>query len=361
MNIFILFLSRLRLSLQIVKTALAAAISWFVATNLLHAEYPYFAALAAILTVQVTVADSVEKATQRIIGIIGGVMLSMLIGHWFQIGGLSIFVVILLGMWISKALRMNPQIISQVAVSSFLVLAFGQSEEGYAFDRIIETIIGSAIAVLINAVIVPQDAIPEVEQSILRLSKIASSTLKSLHVILDVSGSRRKTGRSEVDALILETENCHKTLKLAEQSLKYNIFLTHKRTRLSRLAVSISKLEHITVQIRGIRRGLADLQLDETFQLEFSDLQQLKRAMDATANCITAFGETMIHASEANLLQLSKAIELARSEQALCLLELRNIASLETLRDVGSVLTDLSRIVAETERQNLSREIAKVK
>jgi len=359
LNKFFAFLARLGLTLQIFKTALAAAISWFVATNLLNAEHPFFASLAAILTVQVTVADSVEKATQRIIGIIGGVMLSMLIGHWFAIGASSIFFVILIGMGISKALRMNPQIISQVAVSSFLVLAFGQSEEGYAFDRIIETIIGSGIAVLINAVIVPQNAIPDVEKGILSLSKRSALTLRSLHVILENTGSRRKTGRSEVDALIQETDKCHQTLKLAELSLKYNLFLTPKRTRLSRLAVSISKLEHITVQIRGIRRGLADLQLDETFQQEYKNFPQLKKAMDATAHCIEVFGETMIDVSEDNLYRLSQAIEVARAEQALSLREMRHIHSLETLRDVGSILTDLSRIVAETERQTLSREIVK--
>ena len=152
----IALLNKLGLTLQIVKTAFAAAASWLVATSLLHSEYPYFAAVAAIITVQVTVADSVDKATQRIIGIIGGVLLSMLLGHWFQIGAISIFFIILIGMGIAKALRMNQQIISQVAISSLLVLAFGQTKEGYGYERIIETILGSAIAVLINALIVPR-------------------------------------------------------------------------------------------------------------------------------------------------------------------------------------------------------------
>lgn len=353
-------LARYGLTLQIFKTALAAALSWFVATNLLQAEYPFFAALAAILTVQVTVADSVEKATQRFIGIVGGVMLSMLMGHWFKVGAISIFLVILIGMGISKALRMNPQIISQVAISSFLVLAFGQAEDGYAFARVIETVLGSGIAVLINALIVPQNAIPDVEKSIITFSRLSATTLKSLMVLLDDNRKNRKTGRSEVDALIKQRDECLQTLVLAEQSLKYNLFLTHKRTRLSRLAVSISKLEHIVVQIRGIRRGLADLQLNEVFQLEYQNIQQLKRAMEATAECITVFGETMVEPSETNLTLLKKAIQQARMEQALCLQDYKRIASLETLRDVGSILTDLNRIVAETERQNPEKELKPV-
>ncbi|MFD2999211.1 aromatic acid exporter family protein [Pontibacter toksunensis] len=349
-------LARYGLTLQIFKTALAAALSWFVATNLLEAEYPFFAALAAILTVQVTVADSVDKATQRIIGIVGGVMLSMLMGHWFKVGAISIFFVILLGMGISKALRMNPQVVSQVAISSFLVLAFGQAEEGYALARILETVLGSGIAVLINGLIVPQNAIPDVERSIITFSRLSATTLKSLLVLLDNHGTNRKTGRSEVDALIKQREETHQTLGLAEQSLKYNLFLAHKRTRLSRLAVSISKLEHIVVQIRGIRRGLADLQLNEVFQPEYQNILQLKRAMEATADCVAAFGETMVDPSDTNLLLLNKKIQRARVEQALCLQDIKRISSLETLRDVGSILTDLNRIIAETERQNPEKE-----
>ena len=359
MNSIIETLARFGLTLQIFKTALSAALSWFVATNLLQAEYPFFAALAAILTVQVTVADSVEKATQRFIGIVGGVLLSMLIGYWFKVGAVSIFFVILLGMGISKALRMNPQIISQVAVSSFLVLAFGQTEEGYAFARIIETILGSAIAILINALIIPQNAIPDVEKGIITFSRTSAVTLKSLTGLLDDNGKNRKTGRSEVDSLIKQRDQCQQTLALAEQSLKYNLFLTHKRTRLSRLTVSISKLEHIVVQIRGIRRGLADLQLNEVFQLEYQNMQQLKKAMEATADCIAAFGETMVKPCDKNLFLLKRSIQSARLEQSLCLLDFKRISSLETLRDVGSILTDLNRIVAETERQNPEKEVAK--
>ncbi len=353
---FIDFLARFGLTLQILKTALAAAISWFVASNLLHAEYPYFAAIAAILTVQVTVADSVDKATQRIIGIIGGVLLSMLIGHWFKVNVFSIFFVILIGMGVSKALRMNPQIISQVAISSLLVLAFGQLKEGYAFDRITETMLGSAIAVLINAVIVPQNAIPDVENCILNLSKTCANTIVSLKALLDNSGPRRKTGRSEVNELKKQYQKCQDTLKLAEQSLKYNLFLTKKRTRLSRLSISITKLDHITVQVRGIRRGLADLQLNKAFGMEQAFQQQLERAMDATAKCVELYGKSIIDASEENLVALSAANETARAEQALCLKELKNIFSLETLRDVGGILTDLSRIVTETERRSIHKE-----
>ena len=352
MNKIIDLLSKVGLTLQIVKTAFAAASSWFVATSLLHSEYPYFAAVAAIITVQVTVADSVDKATQRIIGIIGGVLLSMLLGHWFQIGAISIFFIILIGMSVAKALRMNPQIISQVAISSLLVLAFGQTKEGYGYERIIETILGSAIAVLINALIIPQNAIPEVERSIKTYSNLASDTLISLTVLLDNTETIRKTGRSEVDALLKEAEKCQKALELATQSLKYNPLLTHKRVRLTHLTESILQLESITIQIRGIRRSLADLSTNQPIQLDAIYINQLKLAMKATARSIKLYGETAINTSAENLRHLQEANQQALVDQDNCLNKLSKITSLATVRDVGSILTDLGRIVTETTFQS---------
>ncbi|MGV3586084.1 MAG: FUSC family protein [Adhaeribacter sp.] len=353
MNKFIHVLTKTGLTLQTVKTAFAAAASWFVATNLLQSEYPYFAAVAAIITVQVTVADSVDKATQRIIGIIGGVLLSMLLGQWFQIGAISIFFIILIVMSVAKALRMNPQIISQVAISSLLVLAFGQTKEGYGYERIIETILGSAIAVIINALIIPQNAVPEVERSIKTYSVLASDTLNSLTALLHNTETIRKTGRSEVDTLLREAEKCQKTLELATQSLKYNLLLTHKRVRLSQLTESIHQLESITIQIRGIRRSLADLSTVQPIQLNPAYSHQLKQAMASTARCIQLYGDSAINASEENRRCLQIAIQEALTQQGICLNNLSDIKSLATVRDVGSILTDLGRIVTETIYQNL--------
>ncbi|CAM3542068.1 aromatic acid exporter family protein [Pontibacter korlensis] len=356
MNRILELSSKLGLTLQIVKTAFAAALSWFIASSLLHSEYPYFAAVAAIITVQVTVADSVNKASQRIIGIIGGVMISMLLGHWFKIGAVSIFFIILIGMGLAKALRMNPQIISQVAISSLLVLAFGQTKAGYAYERIFETILGSGIAVLINALIIPQDAIPEVKKRIVSYSKLSALTLRGLSALLNNTGPRLKTGRTEVNKLIKEAADCRKAFELAEQSLRYNPLLTHKRKVLDRLGADIRLLRSITIQIRGIRRSLADLQLNNTFQTGYPAKEQLILALEATANCIDAFGQTIVDPSEEKTKRLSTAIQLARQEQARCLESLTHTSSLPILQDMGSILTDLSRIVAETERPDIEAE-----
>lgn len=340
-------LDKLGLSLQTFKTALAAALSWITAIGVSESEHPYFAPLAAILTVQVTVADSWEKATQRIIGLIGGVIVSMLISHWFAVGMVSIFLVILLGMALAKVLRMNTQVISQVAVSSFLVLAFGGTQ-GYILHRIVETLIGSAVAIAVNALIVPQKTIPVIQNHILKLSELSANALSSLADLLD-SEARNQHVKTEVKALIEQTEATMLAFRNAQRALRYTPLLTGVKERLNHLAPHIHNLEHVTVQIRGIRRGIFDLYTEMHWVPDSTVTKSLKAAISATAACISQFGKTVVTNADADRDALSGCVENAKLIQLQCLAETQLITSLPLLRDIGSILTDLKRILKEVE------------
>ncbi|WP_186445614.1 FUSC family protein [Paenibacillus cremeus] len=329
------------LSLQILKTALASAIAWWLAVQFLHDEYPYFAPLAAILTVQVTVADSLERALQRIIGIVFGVAISLIIGHWINIGALSIFLVILIGMVISNSFGLNYQITSQVAVSSLLVLAFGHNQ-GYAFGRIIETIVGCAVAVGINALMVPPNAIPKAESALQNLSKLSAETLKKITVMFETANDQ--IHNDIIEQLINETEKSLQALRLAKLSQKYSPFLAKFGSRLEMLTIGMEQLEKITVQIRGIRRSLNDLHAFGDFRRKEIKICE---AMERTSECISQFGDCLVQFSAENNEILRNKIQQAQLFQLSCLNELALINSPIVLREIGAVLTDLNRILQE--------------
>ena len=66
-------------ALQATKTAIAAGLSWFVAANVLRNNLPVFAPLAALLTVQVTLWESVSRGLQRVVGVVVGVAIGLLL------------------------------------------------------------------------------------------------------------------------------------------------------------------------------------------------------------------------------------------------------------------------------------------
>lgn len=329
--------------LQIIKTALAAAVSWLVVTTWLHWPYPYFAPLAAILTVQATISESVKKAWQRLLGTIGGVVVSAIISQWMGLGAATIFIAIVTGMAISALLRLPPYISSQAAVSSLMVLAFSQSP-GYGLNRVTETIIGSVIGVLSNTFIFPPNSIAKAERHILTLSAQAARTLKNLGAAIeskDVDACSPLVDVTELEQATLKSLN---SIKLAQESLVFNPLLAKKCRRLLELTTGMRHLEHVSIQIRGVRRGFIALADNFPQNLE---LDKLKAALDFTADCIEEFGANLITHSEYSAKRLESSLNRAVYYQNGCLTALIKVDSLSLTREIGAILTDLHRILEE--------------
>ena len=327
--------------MHVLKSALSAGLSWFIASWISHNQHPYFAALGAILTVQVTVAHSINKAMQRVIGIIGGVITSIIVGNWLYPNPVTIMLVVLIGMAFSTALRLKPEAISQVAVSSILVLAFGKTP-GYAADRIIETSVGCIIAILLNIVFIPPNPIPDAEKQILHLSKYACTVLNNLAIAYREQ-ALRIADIPYVQELVDETQKSYQAVLLAHQSLQYSPLLHNKRDRVLALSKVIERFESITIQIRGIARGLVDI------GRETQPNYPLIEAMKSTATCVGLIASREILNSNELVEKLQMSIKVAMTKQNKCLLSFKEIESLELLRNLGSILTDLHRILVEVD------------
>ncbi|MFC7392286.1 FUSC family protein [Scopulibacillus cellulosilyticus] len=345
-------LSKFGLTFQVIKTALATGIAWWAATALTPNPYPFFAPIAAVLVVNATVAESLEKAFYRIIGTIGGVLVSLFIGHWLHVGTIAIFLSVLLGMVLATALSLNTQITAQIGVNSMLVLAFLHSP-GYALGRIYETMLGCIIAIIVNAVIIPPNAIPKASKSIDDLSRLSFISLNNLGALWYQDDPNMKEDLKAVRYLVDQTENTFDAVKLAKQSIRFRPFAKKKKQRIKELAVALSRLEHITIQIRGIARGLVDLRSVKGLTVNVIGKKEAISAMKATAVCIHLYGKSIVNPSEKISKELNEAIAKARIKQKYCLTTLYQSTSLTVFRDIGGILTDLNRIIKEVSGERL--------
>ncbi|UNO47251.1 hypothetical protein [Alicyclobacillus acidoterrestris] len=75
-----------------------------------------------------------------------------------------------------------------------------------------------------------------------------------------------------------------------------------------------------------------------------------------TADCIRLYGDTLSQANATAELRnkLDVAVPEARTKQSLCLFQLHNIEGITELRDLGGVLTDLSRIMDEVTNKSVA-------
>lgn len=351
MKISLESLQRIGVTLQVVKSSLAAGIAWMLASLLPHSPYPVFAPLAAILIMQVTIGDSIEKAIYRILGVIGGVSVGVLVGKFFSVGTISVALVVLIGMSISTALRLHEQIISQVGVSALLVLDYGRMQ-GYVADRIGETVIGAVVAVAINILIYPPKSSPVYQERIRALAKGLAAVLQNIAVHTEKQNLMQ--GLVDARELVGTIEKDHQRLNAAVRNLRFTPFWRHEHQVMSALSLLMNNIEHMATQVRGIARGLLDLQAVPELHAEFL------KVLQATARCISLFGEVICYPSGESIHQLRQALAETRCIQSQSFLAIHQSASLPALREAGGVFTDLGRILDEIESSVLQNDSEKL-
>ena len=88
-------------------------------------------------------------------------------------------------MWKSASRGPATSSANQVPISAMLVLAIGAQTPDYALDRVLETVIGAAIALAINALIVPPVALAPAHLAVGRLARDIASVLDETAAVLD--------------------------------------------------------------------------------------------------------------------------------------------------------------------------------
>ncbi|MGO4593931.1 aromatic acid exporter family protein [Leifsonia sp. 2TAF2] len=236
--------------LQVVKTAVAMILAWGAASLFVHGELPIFATIAALLVVQPSVNQSVGRAIERSLGVIGGVVIAYLIGLAFGTNSWIVLLAVVVSVLLAWALRLTPGTANQVPITAMLVLAIGASDPEYALARIVETVIGAAIGVVVNVAIVPPVLTAPARQAVIALGAEIASTLDRLADALTTEQTR-----PELDALLIEARllrpmeaKAQATLTAADESLslnprqrKHRAFLDHDQQLFDRLRPLINR------------------------------------------------------------------------------------------------------------------------
>lgn len=352
-------LAPLGLSLLVIKTALASWVSWVLAAWLFHAARPYFAPLAAILSLQVTVADSVHRGLQRILGVVAGIIIAFLAVKLIGVHGWSIGLVVLIGMAVATRLRLGAQGIPQVAISALLVMTVGAHSHHYAIERMFDTVIGALIAIMINAIVVPPDYTPRAQDSIKVLASALSDVLRGIEKDL-IGGlepgeaNRHLSAARHVDAALHDARSA---IRQAEQSLKWNYLLRHRKSRLKSLREALTVLDHAVSQVRGIARTLF-VTLNRDVSRPFGQIPQtlaiiVAENLTMMAQALVGYAHLIDQESPQAVYALEELLDKARA------LRRRLIITLIDHKDTTAPkLIDMAAVVSDMEKMSEDLQVS---
>ena len=245
------------------KTAVAVTLAWAVGAHVPGGTaHPYFAPLAALLSLQITVAESISGAVQRVVGIVAGVAVALAVSRLVGETAWGIGLLVLLSLVVGANLRLSAQGVAQVGISALLVLFLGgASSLSYAGSRIVDSVVGALIGVGVNALLVPPSQLPAARAAQRALGVAVAQALENLAAAVAAGLTRESALGSvrEAHALRVPLTAAQEALTQADTSLKYHLHGGTQQARLVRCQQGVDVLEHAVLQVRELARTMADL------------------------------------------------------------------------------------------------------
>ncbi|MFJ4381696.1 aromatic acid exporter family protein [Streptomyces albidoflavus] len=337
--------------LLILKSALAATVSWFVSYELMNATSPAFAPFSAVLMVQVTVYQSVVQSLRYVGAVAAGVAVQAVLGLSAGPDLVTFALVALVALVISRWRLLGAQG-SQVATAAFFAFATytGASSDTDQVKElgqiVLLVLIGSAVGVGVNVLIAPPLRYRSAEWGIRALAQ-------EIHDLLDTMAPELGEGAPDADTTQGWRDRADRTgtlisqsregLRTARESLRLNPHPWARRRR-GTLAFeaydrTMEALVRMISQVTAITRSLDLQHQDEKQQEEESgpdrDYAPFLRAYATFLSSVVDFTEILATLDEDHLRDQAGRLDEAADGLERCRREV-----VRTTEDRGLSLTD---------------------
>lgn len=333
-------LSRLGIGERIVKSAVAATVAWLVAGQLPRDAAPFVAALTALYTIDLTILKSLRAAGQRLAGIAIGIAVAFAAAELLGVQSWSVGLVILASLVVGLRLNLKPEGMTQVAGTAIIVMVVRSTSDEralYALTFYADTLIGTAIGLVINGLIAPPNLLPNASRALALLSDRLAGAIDHLASMV-VDGLSAGEAR-ELSALVGEIKaqlaQVDESLTNAEESIRFNPLAGRQRGALGAFQALDHYLEPVVERLQRL--------IDSLGVAASAPWMADRRLTDAIADLISAAAIGLAEAtSDASAGRLSSA---ARSDVAERLAGLRAQAERVHAGLTDASWTDLGGVV----------------
>lgn len=254
------------------QAAVAAGVAWFLAADVLGHPTPFFAPIAAVVSLGTSYGQRLRRVAEVTLGVAIGVLVADLLVGWIGSGAWQMTLIVTLAMATGLLIDAPGILVTQAAVQSIVITAF-VPPPGQALLRWTDALVGGAVA-LVAATLVPGAPLRRPrEQAAVVADKIAflltgaASAIedKEVDATLDLLADARTT-----DVLIDELQDA------AAEGLsvvRSSPFRVRHRVPLRRLAELVEPLDLALRNTRVVvRRAAVAAYRDDPVPPEYAEL-----------------------------------------------------------------------------------------
>ncbi|MFS8098291.1 FUSC family protein [Lentzea alba] len=166
-------------ALPIVQSALSAGLAWLVATLVIGHEHPFFAPIAAVICLGVSLGQRLRRVGELVVGVSVGVGVGDALIGWIGSGPWQIALVVGLAMSGAVLLDGGSVIALQAGSSAVLVATLLPPSAGGGFDRMIDALTGGLVGLAVAALL-PANPVTVAQRQLKALTNTLSSALRNI-------------------------------------------------------------------------------------------------------------------------------------------------------------------------------------
>jgi uncharacterized membrane protein YgaE (UPF0421/DUF939 family) len=243
---------------SILQTALAAGLSYFLAEAVLGNEQPFFAPIAAVVTLSVSLGQRGRRAAEVALGVAVGLLVADLTVLAIGVGTPQIALVVALAMAAVVLFSDRVLLVNQAAISAILVIVLQPPEAGFSPDRFFNALIGGVVALTINYLFPanPERVVERAARPIFdELGRVLEEIARAIET-RDAQRAERVLDRTRV--LDESVSGFHDTLAAGRETAQYSPTRRRGLKHLDLYAGANVRMELAAINTRVLARGVTN-------------------------------------------------------------------------------------------------------
>ncbi|MEC3920473.1 FUSC family protein [Nocardia sp. CDC160] len=283
--------ARVRSSLlPIVQCAIGAGIAWFIAHNVVGHERPFFAPMAAMISIGVSFGARLRRSVELIVGVAVGIGIGDLFVTQVGTGGWQIVLLVLIAMCAAVFLDGGPVITMQAASSAVLVATLYPPGNGGAALRMIDALIGGLVGIVVVAAIPLHPVRRAREQAAGILEVMGTALIECADGLLEHDAEKIKKALEAARGTQGAIDSMRNTLEGSREIIRISPLYWNSRARLGRLREAADPLDNAIRNTRVLlRRALTSVRDDEVLDPRLiAEVEKLGQAVDVVRRMMLA-------------------------------------------------------------------------
>jgi len=190
-------LRRVRVGLLFAAQAgIAAGLSWLIAFDVLHHPRPFFAPIAAVIALNVSVGQRLRRVVELVVGVALGILVGDTVIYFIGTGAWQIMLGVGVAILAATFLGGSPIVIGQAAGSAVLVATLAPPSGGIYYTRFLDALIGGVTGILVMALLLPVNPLTTIRRAAGPALDVIADGLR------DCAAALRHGSRDEADAAL---------------------------------------------------------------------------------------------------------------------------------------------------------------